>query len=105
MKAGRSIRAGMGLMVIIWGLVLSGPACLADDPAGGRPKTRIELQLSEDFYRALRAEGAKSYDTGQSDEYLRQIAVSARFIVETNLKLIQQQERMIELLEAKQKPK
>ena len=32
-------------------------------------------------------------------EYLRQIAVSTRYMVESNLKIIKQQERMIKLLE------
>jgi hypothetical protein len=61
------------------------------------------LQLTEDFYRALRSEGTKTYATGSSDEYLRQIAVSTRFMVETNLQLLQQQKRIIQLLEALQK--
>lgn len=38
---------------------------------------------------------AKSMDR----EYLREIAVSTRYMVESNLKIIKQQERMIELLE------
>jgi pyruvate-formate lyase len=55
--------------------------------------------LTEDFYRALRNEGTKTYTTGGQDEYLRQIAVSTKFMVETNLRIIEQQARMIELLE------
>lgn len=62
--------------------------------------TKIEMELTESFYRALRAEGTKTYSTDQSEEYLRQIAVSSRFAVESNLKIIKHQERIIELLEA-----
>jgi hypothetical protein len=66
----------------------------------------IEVELSESFYRALDAEGAnKTYRTDTSEEYLRQIAVSTRFVVESNLKIIKQQDRIIELLEAIQKKK
>lgn len=66
----------------------------------------IEVELTESFYRALRAEGAnKTYRTDTSEEYLRQIAVSSRFTVESNLKIIKQQERIIELLETLQKKK
>lgn len=73
------------------------------ETTGDRWKTKTELQLTEDFYRALRSEGTKTYATGSSDEYLRQIAVSTRFMVETNLQLLQQQKRIIQLLEALQK--
>ena len=80
-------------------LPTTGPAA---ETAGDRWKTRTELQLTEEFYKTLRSEGAKTYATGTSDEYLRQIAVSTRFMVETNLRLLQQQERIIQLLEALQ---
>ena len=82
-------------------LPTTGPAA---ETAGDRWKSRTELKLTEDFYHALRSEGAKTLTTGSSDEYLRQIAVSTRFMVETNLRLLQQQERIIQLLEALQKP-
>lgn len=65
--------------------------------AGEDPK--IEVELTESFYRALRNEGTKTYATDKSEEYLRQIAISSRYAVETNLKIIKQQERIIELLE------
>lgn len=66
----------------------------------------IEVELTESFYRALRAEGAnKTYTTDTSEEHLRQIAVSSRFAVESNLKIIKHQERIIELLEALLKKK
>ncbi|MEJ2155063.1 MAG: hypothetical protein P8X96_06990 [Desulfobacteraceae bacterium] len=76
-------------------LALAGAAALA---AEDRPP-RVEVELTESFYRALRAEGAKTYSTDKSEEYLRQIAVSARYAVESNLKIIKQQERIIALLE------
>ena len=60
---------------------------------------KMTIELTEDFYRALRDEGTKTYTTERQDEYLRQIAVSTRFMVETNLRIIEQQARMIELLE------
>lgn len=69
--------------------------------AGG--KTKVEVQLTESFYRALRAEDGKTYSTGKSDEYLRQIAVASKYAVETNLKVIENQQRIIQLLEAMQK--
>ncbi len=82
----------LGAAVLL--IVAATGAIAADDPP-----THIEVELTESFYRALRAEGAKTYSTDKSEEYLRQIAVSARYAVESNLKIIKQQERIIELLE------
>lgn len=101
----RRVGVGAGLLGFCCVLMLSGAEGLAAEPGADPPKTKIELQLTEDFYRALRAEGAKTYSTDQADEYLRQIAVSTRFMVETNLRLMQQQERIITLLEALQAQK
>jgi hypothetical protein len=101
----QSLKIGIGLLVFCWALNLAGSQGLAAETVGDQPKTKIELQLTEDFYRALRAEGTKTYATDRSDDYLRQIAVSTRFMVETNLRLMQQQERIINLLEAQQAQK
>lgn len=65
----------------------------------------IYIGLTEDFYRALQSEsdsGNRVYGDRKSDEYLRQIAVSAKFMVETNLRLLEMQARIIELLERAQ---
>lgn len=87
--------AAMVISVII--LMGSHPqAAMAADEAA----TRIEVELTESFYRALKAEGTKTYSTDKSEAYLRQIAVSSRFAVESNLHIIKQQARIIELLEA-----
>ncbi len=83
----------MGLAVLV--SILSTWAEAGDKP----PKRVVEVELTESFYKALRAEGNKTYSTNQSEEYLRQIAVSSRYAVESNLKIIKQQERIIELLE------
>jgi len=82
------------------------------DAAGGQPGSRqaaekkeIYIGLTEDFYRALQSEsdsGSRVYGDRKSDEYLRQIAVSAKFMVETNLRLLESQARIIELLERAQ---
>lgn len=63
---------------------------------------RVYVELSEDFYQALNAENGKRYTTNKSDEYLRQIAVSSRFMVESNLQILNRQERIITLLEKAQ---
>jgi len=101
----KSFKLGIFLLVFCWAWNLAGSEGLAAETTGDPPKTKIELQLTEDFYRALRAEGTKTYATDQSNDYLRQIAVSTRFMVETNLRLMQQQERIINLLEALQAQK
>ncbi len=85
-------------------MVLSAPVVLHHRTAGADSgskdqRHKITIELTEDFYRALRNEEAKTYTTERQDEYLRQIAVSTRFMVETNLRIIEQQARIIELLE------
>lgn len=63
----------------------------------------VYINLTEDFYRALRegSDGSTTtYRTNQSEEYLRQIAVSTKFMVESNFQILKQQEQLIRLLEA-----
>ena len=63
----------------------------------------IFLKLTEDFYRVLREEseaGTRTYGTDTSEEYLRQIAISAKFMVENNLQILRQQETIIRLLQS-----
>lgn len=84
------------ITIIGVGFVMSYAAMLAAEDKAAF----VEVELTESFYKALRAESTKTYSTNKSEEYLRQIAVSARFAVETNLRILKQQARMIELLEA-----
>ena len=61
----------------------------------------IYIELTKDFYEALRGEGSKGtkvYTNDPSNEYLKQIAISTRFMVETNLQILKQQETIIQLL-------
>ena len=62
----------------------------------------VVLKLTKDFYEALRAEGGRgvrTYSNDPSQGYLKEISVSTRFMVETNLQVLRQQERIIRLLE------
>jgi hypothetical protein len=63
----------------------------------------VYLKLTKEFYEALKAEGeegVKVYSNDPSKEYLRQIAVASRYMVETNLQMLKNQERIIKLLES-----
>ncbi len=91
---------GIIIAILLVTLLLNGQGghkAIASPPSG------VRVELTEGFYRALQEEGQKNttkyYGTGKDEEYLRQIAVSAKYTVETNLKIIEQQERMIQLLE------
>jgi hypothetical protein len=88
---------------------------IADDrrpqpPSGQRPYSRyppvgMYVEMTEDFYRALKEDSmgaTRTLSTSMSEEYLHQIAIATRYTVETNLQLLRQQERIIELLEALQ---
>lgn len=83
--------------------LLFAPNAFAEDGKGhyNLPKG-VYIELTQDFYQALKDEStdAKRYTNKASDEYLRQIAVSSRFMVETNLQILQQQERILQLLES-----
>ena len=75
---------------------------LAEDsrPRGGLPEG-VYIEMSRDFYEALRDEsgrGATVYSNDPSDEYLKQIAVSTRFMVQTNLEILRQQEAIHQML-------
>lgn len=62
----------------------------------------VYIDLTREFYDAMKNEdhgGHQLYSNDPSLEYLREISVSSRFIVETNLQILKQQERIIGLLE------
>lgn len=75
-----------------------------EKPPHGYPPAAIFIQLSEDFHRDMGSydNNTRTLSTNMSETYLRQIAVATRYTVETNLKILQQQERIIELLEGRQ---
>ena len=60
----------------------------------------VYIDLTRDFYEALKRDGgdSKVYSNDPSDLYLRQIAVSSKFMVETNLQILKQQEEIRQLL-------
>jgi hypothetical protein len=66
---------------------------------------RVFLRIDKEFYDALNnngQNGKKVYSNnpnGKSEEYLRQIAVSTKYMVETNIEILKQQEQIIRLLQ------
>jgi hypothetical protein len=93
------------LFIVILGIGLFfAEVGFAQDKAGRNGfQDGLYIELTESFYRALRGEAERdsvTYTTEMRNEHLRQIAVSARFMVETNLQIIRQQEQMIRLLDA-----
>ncbi|MBW1680128.1 MAG: hypothetical protein JRF59_07340 [Deltaproteobacteria bacterium] len=90
-----------GAFLICFTLLLS-LASAEDQGSGPFVPEGTYLKLTREFYRALREEGdgsARVYSNSAENEYLRQMSVSSRFMVETNLQIIKQQERMIRLLQ------
>jgi len=81
--------------------ILAGSASVADEKKTPvAPKQGIYIELTEDFYRALKedASDTRRYSNQISEAHLRQIAISTRFMVETNLQILHQQEKIIQLL-------
>jgi hypothetical protein len=95
----RPLILGSGFAVVLSVFVVLHSQAVGAESGSKDRRHKITIELTEDFYRALRNEAAKTYTTNRQDEYLRQIAVSTKFMVETNLRIIEQQARMIELLE------
>lgn len=95
----RSTIIGATMVSIVAVLGLWAYQSAVAETSNGQSGKRIDLELSEDFYRALKAESGKSYTTDKSTQYLRQIAISSRYMVESNLHIIKQQEQIIHLLE------
>ncbi len=65
------------------------------------PPVGIYLDLTEEFNRAMQYDsgGNRTLSTNMSEDYLHQIAIATRYTVETNLQILKQQERIIQLLE------
>ena len=88
-------------LVLIWVLPNAAQEVSTGGSRHGIPEG-VFINLTKDFYRELEKpeESERVYGTNRSDDYLRQIAVSTKYMVETNLRIINQQEKIIELLEA-----
>jgi len=92
-------------IVTLLGIFLLAPvmAFAQDQSAVGQIPEGVYIKLTRDLYDAFKNETAgntKVYSNDPSKEYLRQIAISSRFVVETNFEILKQQERMIQLLDA-----
>ena len=90
------------LFVVALCVVYPGTALAGECVNYGLPQG-IYIDLTREFYEALKAEGNngnKTYTNDISQEYLRQIAVSAKFMVETNLRILKNQEKIINLLQS-----
>lgn len=88
---------GLGVMLgLLAGWTTSGYSDNFNIPEG------VKIDLDNEFYQALKEESnlsTKRLSNKMSDEYLRQIAVATKYMVESNLQVLKQQERMIGLLE------
>ncbi len=83
-------------------LIMSSTLYAEDDGIKGRIPEGVYIELTKEFYEALQNNGyggIKTYSNDPSRDYLKQIAISTRFMVETNLQILKQQEKMIQLLE------
>jgi len=66
----------------------------------------VYVEMTRDFYMALKEEGGVNTRTYSDDMFLahlREISISTRFMVETNLQVLKNQERIIRLLESGRK--
>ena len=72
--------------------------CIAQDSDSKRDLPEgVYLKLTREFYESLN-NNKNTYSNNKSTEYLKEISISSRFIVESNLQIIKQQEEIIRLL-------
>jgi hypothetical protein len=84
-------------------LFCTAPGFAEGQNSGSRGGERVHVILTRDFYNELRnagGSGGRTYSNDKSHEYLRQISVSSKFMVETNFQILKQQEKIIQLLES-----
>ena len=89
----------------ILGIILWGPVMMYGEDTGSKSRLPegMYIELTKDFYKALRDEEtgeANVYTNDPSNRHLKQIAISTRFMVETNLQILKQQETMNQLLQS-----
>jgi len=93
------------LVGTLLGIILCTPVVIysQDDSISARIPAGVYIKMTKDFYEALKNEGSqgtKVYTNNPSNAYLKQIAISTRFMVETNLEILKQQERMNQMLDS-----
>ena len=93
---------GIGFLI---GIILGGPINVycEESARNNRVPEGVYIKMTKDFYEALKGENSdkvRIYSNDPSDEYLRKIAIATRAMVETNLQILKQQEKMIELLDS-----
>jgi hypothetical protein len=100
-------------LILIWVctvsllLALLPASASAEESSGSVPTTtelEFHLDLTRQFYEALghtetSRDRSLSTDTDLSERYLEQIAISTRFMVETNLRLLKEQAEIKALLQ------
>ncbi len=99
-QTGNILLAGSLLGMLLLGSVMSYGQ---DKGSRGRVPEGVYIDLTKEFYEALKGEGqegSKVYSSSPSTEYLKQISISSKFMVETNLQILKHQEEIVRLLQA-----
>ena len=92
---------GLGVaLTILLASILWGATEILGLNAEASPRGGTLLLLDKEFYEALQEDSkTNTYSTDKNREYLRQISVSTKYMVETNFRILEQQERIIQLLQ------
>ena len=93
----------IGFLFISLIILFSSAVVYAGDPDSKTLNPEgVSIELTKEFYESLIAQSRgnnRLYSNDPSLEYLKEISVSSRFIVETNLHILKNQERLIRLLD------
>jgi len=99
MKLIKNIKSLHAYILIVALLFLSPFIVTGQDKAEKPLPEGVYIKLNREFYESLKNKN-KIYSNNPSEEYLRDISISSKFIVETNLQIIKQQEEIIRLLQS-----
>jgi len=106
MKRLRDRRWWVAIVALVMSCSLGGASAAGpgEPPRYNLPRG-VYIDLNKEFYEALQGgtTTTRTYTSDPQQDYLRRIAVSTEYIVKTNLTVIQQQERIIMLLESLEK--
>lgn len=88
------------VVLLVGGILATPPSHAGGAESYSTPQSHTYLILSNDFWQAMEKLAKSGVSYGDKREsLLEQIAVSSQFAVKTNLTLIKQNERIINLLE------
>lgn len=94
-----SLKKVIPVLIFLLILSVSSITSYGQETSGNVIPQGVYIKLDRDFYEALK-NSDKTYSNDPSYQYLKEISISSKFVVKTNLQIIKQQEEIIRLLKS-----